>query len=89
MALGANVNAELASALGGTGNEGFAASTLNGYFLIVGMNSFLHCYNEYALNENDTRDFARLTFFGGVRPPFDDNNQSPNMISQAHLNFKW
>ena len=69
MALGADVNADLA-ALGRTGNEGFAASTLNGYFFVSRMESFLHDNELYALNENDSRDFARLTFFGGVRPPF-------------------
>ena len=41
MALGADVNAEFA-ALGRTGNEAFAASTLNGYFFVSRMESFLH-----------------------------------------------
>ena len=44
MALGADVNADLA-ALGRTGNEGLAASTLNGYFFVVRMESFLHDNN--------------------------------------------
>lgn len=69
MALGADVNADLA-ALGRTGNEALAASTLNGYFFVVRMESFLHDNELYALNENDSRDFARLTFFGGRTPSF-------------------
>ena len=44
MALGADVNTDLA-ALGRTGNEGLAASTLNGYFFVVRMESFLHDYD--------------------------------------------
>ena len=76
MALGADVNTDLA-ALGRTGLEGFAASTLNGYFFVSRMESFLHDNELYALNENDSRDFARLTFFGGVRPPFNENIQNP------------
>ena len=44
MALGADVNADLA-ALGRTGLEGFAASTLNGYYFVVRMESFLHDYD--------------------------------------------
>ena len=44
MALGADVNADLA-ALGRTGNEALAASTLSGYFFVVRMESFLHDYD--------------------------------------------
>ena len=44
MALGADVNTDLA-ALGRTGLEGFAASTLNGYYFVVRMESFLHDYD--------------------------------------------
>ena len=44
MALRADVYADLAG-LGGTGNEGLAASTLNGYFFVVRMESFLHDYD--------------------------------------------
>ena len=43
MALGANFNSHLA-ALGGTGNDGFAASALDDTLYVIGMDSAFHFF---------------------------------------------
>ncbi len=75
MALGADINTDI-SALCGTGCKCFSASADNVYLVVIRMNSFFHDLIKVHSLKNDSRDFARLTVFGNVRPPFDTSYQS-------------